>query len=230
MPLFTVPEPVVILLQPNEPLDHVRAFEPPVHAVRLAPYKLVVEAVVAKRLVVVALTKTVEVAKKLVEVALPNIWPPVHVFAWPRASEATTAPVVGEMVSVPSEFETELMFEVVVAITFPEPSTPSTVFAKLVSLRPVNVEVAETVNEPKVPTEVNEDVTTVELRTVPDNVLAGATTAFVPAAVISPLPFTVKFGIAVEEPHEPVFVLTVASVIAAEPGPDAVPSPVSAVR
>jgi hypothetical protein len=31
----------------------------------------------------------------------------VQVFAWPKAREATTAPVVGEIVSVPSELETE---------------------------------------------------------------------------------------------------------------------------
>src|ERR1700744_5811455 len=32
----------------------------------------------------------------------------VSVFAWARLSEATTAPVVGVIVSVPSEFETEV--------------------------------------------------------------------------------------------------------------------------
>jgi len=37
-----------------------------------------------------------------------NVCVAVHVFACPRLSEATTLPVVGEMVSVLSEFETEL--------------------------------------------------------------------------------------------------------------------------
>ena len=32
---------------------------------------------------------------------------PVHVFAWPSAKDATTAPVVGLIVNVPSELETE---------------------------------------------------------------------------------------------------------------------------
>lgn len=65
---------------------------------------------------------------------------------------------------------------------------------------------------------------------VPVSVPAGATTAAVPAAVIRPLPFTVKFGIAVEDPKVPEFVLTVANVSAVLPGPAAVASPVKAVR
>ena len=39
---------------------------------------------------------------------LPKVWRAVQVFACPRAKEATTEPVVGEMVSVPSEFATEV--------------------------------------------------------------------------------------------------------------------------
>ena len=80
-----------------------------------------------------------------------------------------------------------------------------------------------------VPSDVSDEVTTFDASVVPVSVPAGATTAFVPAAVINPLPFTVKFGIALEDPHDPVFVLTVASVAAADPGPAAVISPVRAV-
>ena len=64
---------------------------------------------------------------------------------------------------------------------------------------------------------------------VPVSVPAGATTAAVPAAVMSPFALTVKVGIAVEPPNEPVFPLTVASVATLDPGPAAVMSPVSAV-
>ena len=39
--------------------------------------------------------------------AAVNVCNPDQVFAWPNAREATTAPVVGEIVSVPSLFETE---------------------------------------------------------------------------------------------------------------------------
>ena len=47
----------------------------------------------------------VEVAE--VEVERLNVWPPIQVLAFPRFKEATTAPVVGEIVRVPSEFETD---------------------------------------------------------------------------------------------------------------------------
>jgi hypothetical protein len=80
-----------------------------------------------------------------------------------------------------------------------------------------------------VPSEVREEVTTFDARVVPVKVPAGATTAFVLAAVIKPLPFTVKLGIAVELPNDPVLELTVARVRVAEPGPAAVASPVKAV-
>jgi hypothetical protein len=38
---------------------------------------------------------------------LVNVCAPVQVFAWPSAREATTAPVVGEIVTVPSLFDTD---------------------------------------------------------------------------------------------------------------------------
>lgn len=41
-------------------------------------------------------------------VIAPNVCVAVHVFAWPRFKDATTAPVVGEMVNVESEFDTEV--------------------------------------------------------------------------------------------------------------------------
>ena len=49
----------------------------------------------------------VEVASKLEVVAVVKFCLPVHQLACVRASEATTAPVLGEMVKVPSELETE---------------------------------------------------------------------------------------------------------------------------
>lgn len=41
------------------------------------------------------------------EMSVPKVWSAVHVFACPSAKEATTAPVVGDIVNVPSEFATE---------------------------------------------------------------------------------------------------------------------------
>ena len=76
------------------------------------------------------------------------------------------------------------------------------------------------------PTEVKEEVTTVELRVVPLRVPAGAITTLLEADVMSPLPFTVKEGIEVEEPKEPVVAFTVARVATVLPGPVAVTSPV----
>ena len=64
----------------------------------------------------------------------------------------------------------------------------------------------------KVPNVCKEELTTAEFNAVPLNVPAGAITAFVLAAVIKPLPFTVKLGIAVDDPKLPVLLLTVAKV------------------
>jgi hypothetical protein len=80
-----------------------------------------------------------------------------------------------------------------------------------------------------VPTDVSEELITVEFKTVPLNVPAGATTTLPEAAVTKPFPFTVKDGIDVEEPKDPVLEFTVAKVAAAIPGPEAVTSPVSDV-
>jgi hypothetical protein len=80
-----------------------------------------------------------------------------------------------------------------------------------------------------VPTDVRDEDTTFEASVVPVKVPAGATTALVLAAVIRPLAFTVKEGMAVDEPNDPMFELTEARVSVAEPGPVAVPSPVNAV-
>ncbi len=77
----------------------------------------------------------------------------------------------------------------------------------------------ETVNVPKVPIVVREEVSTLEANVVPVKVPAGAMTTLVPAAVINPLPLTVKLGMAVEEPHEPVLVFTVAKVVPIEVAP-----------
>jgi hypothetical protein len=60
-----------------------------------------------------------------------------------------------------------------------------------------------------VPTDVNDELTTLEAKVVPVKVPAGAITTFVEAAVIKPFALTVKDGIAVEEPNDPVFELTV---------------------
>lgn len=86
------------------------------------------------------------------------------------------------------------------------------------------------VPEVSAPTAVREDAVIVEFRLVPVRVPAGATTALPLAAVKRPFPFTVSEGIDVELPNVPVFEFTVASVRAALPGPEAAPSPVSAVR
>ena len=79
----------------------------------------------------------------------------------------------------------------------------------------------------ELPIEVNEEVTTVEFKVVPDNVPAGAITALPLAAVINPLAFTVKEGIDVEDPKDPTLELTVASVVTVDPEV-VVTSPVSA--
>ena len=49
------------------------------------------------------------------------------------------------------------------------------------------------------------------------------------AAVINPLPFTVKLGIELLDPKDPVFELTVDKVAATAPFPEAVTSPVKEV-
>ena len=78
------------------------------HVATMPPPKVVVPVPVTARAVVVALTNVELVAKRVVAVAAVNVCPPVQVFGCARAREATTAPLVGLMVSVPSEFETEL--------------------------------------------------------------------------------------------------------------------------
>ena len=67
------------------------------------------------RLVVVALLDVELMIERLVSVLLAELTRPafnvctaVHVFAFPKLSDATTLPVVGEMVSVLSELVTEL--------------------------------------------------------------------------------------------------------------------------
>lgn len=293
-----------------------------------APNIFDVDAVVAKRLVLVELTVTLDVANRFVEVAFictvlvekkfvddefPNICPPVHVFACPRASEATTEPVVGEMVSVPSEFETDdtapppeipsdevatqlaivpllkntslaghddvpvppfakptipvrLMLgveppdelsgaeaftavtppaDVVVEITLPLESTANMLFVRFVSFTPLRVDVDVTVNpvvdafprddwpltmsEASVPTDVSDEVTTVEFRVVPVKVPAGATTVVVDIAVTKPFPFTVTDGTADALPYVPTFVLTVARVTGIVVVPEPVASPESVI-
>lgn len=54
------------------------------------------------------------VMAKFVVEADVNVWPPVQVFACPRAIEPTTLPVVGDIVSVPSLFVTLMTFDAVV--------------------------------------------------------------------------------------------------------------------
>ena len=75
------------------------------------------------------------------------------------------------------------------------------------------------------PTLVRDEVTTVVLSVVPLRVPAGATTAFVLAAVTRPLPLTVKDGIAVDEPKDPTLLLTVARVVVIAVAPLPVISP-----
>src|SRR2546425_214418 len=71
----------------------------------------------------------------------------------------------------------------------------------------------DTASEVSVLRDVSDDEVTPDARVLPVSVPAGAMTALVPAAVIRPLPLTVKFGMAVEEPKLPVFELTVARVV-----------------
>jgi len=105
---------------------------------------------------------------------------------------------------------------------------PSAVKDVLVKANVVpEVAVPVTVNPVRVPTDVKEEAVTVEFRVAPVRVPAGATTALPLAAVINPLPFTVKVGMLVEEPNEPTFEFTVASVVPRAPE-DVVTSPVNA--
>ncbi len=95
--------------------------------------------------------------------------------------------------------------------------------------RPVAVNDPVTVRPASVPTDVNDEVTTFEASVVPVRVPAGAMTTAVDAAVIKPLPLTVNTGIAVEDPNEPTFEFTVASVVAklfADQDTSPVPAPV----
>jgi hypothetical protein len=86
-----------------------------------------------------------------------------------------------------------------------------------------SVEAPETVSDESVPTLVSDEARTFAASVAPVSVPAGATTAAVPAAVMRPLPLTVKVGMAVDEPNEPVLPLTVARVV---PFPTEVTSPV----
>jgi hypothetical protein len=55
-----------------------------------------------------------------------NVCVAVHVFAWPRARDAITAPVVGETVNVPSELlvdETPPLLPFAAAVTLPSAAT-----------------------------------------------------------------------------------------------------------
>ena len=66
----------------------------------------------ARRLPMVEVDIVALMANRLVEVAEVEVdrlkvCPPVQVLMFPRLRDATTAPVVGEMVRVPSEFETD---------------------------------------------------------------------------------------------------------------------------
>jgi len=87
----------------------------------------------------------------------------------------------------------------------------------------------EIVSDPSVPTDVRDELTTVEFKVVPDRVPAGAMTALPDAAVISPLPLTVKVGMEVDDPKDPVLLLTVARVAAKDPVPLPVTSPVRVI-
>ena len=83
----------------------------------------------------------------------------------------------------------------------------------------------DTVRAVSVPTLVRDDVTTVALSVVPVSVPAGAMTAAVDAAVMRPLPLTVKVGMAVDDPKEPTLLFTVARVVVMAVVPEPVMSP-----
>lgn len=96
------------------------------------------------------------------------------------------------------------------------------------AVKPLKLIVPLALRPARVPTDVKLLDTTVLLRVVPESVPAGAITALPEAEVTSPLLLKVKVGMEVEEPTVAP-VATVASVAAADPGPEAVTSPVRAV-
>ena len=74
--------------------------------------------------------------KSVVE-ARENCWRAVHEFALARLSEATTAPVVGEIVNVPSAFETDVTAPLPRQLPLIEKQPPA------ISMPRANVEVAD---------------------------------------------------------------------------------------
>jgi hypothetical protein len=63
-----------------------------------------------------------------VVVSVPNVCKALHILAWPKAREAPTDPVVGDIVKVPSELVTELTAP-------PPPANKSTVVLPVLKLR-----------------------------------------------------------------------------------------------
>ena len=115
------------------------------------------------RLVVVALLDVELMIERLVSVLLAELTNPafnvctaVHVFAFPKLSDATTLPVVGEMVSVLSELVTELTLPLVMQVLFIATHPPVRLmpfanvddaealvtFKRFAAIPPVNVDVA----------------------------------------------------------------------------------------
>src|SRR5689334_14635988 len=78
----------------------------------------------------------------------------------------------------------------------------------------------------RVPTEVSDEAATPAASVVPVSVPAGATTALPEAAVMRPFALTVKVGIDVLDPNVPTLALTAAKVVAKDPVPEPVTSPI----
>lgn len=79
------------------------------------------------------------------------------------------------------------------------------------------------------PRDFKDEAVTLEASVVPVTVPAGAITAFPAASVINPLALTVKFGIDVDDPNDPTFVLTVARVALIAVAPEPLTSPLKVI-
>ena len=132
-------------------------------------------------------------------------------------------------VSAPAEENDEVAVAPKLAVFAERVPVKKFVEVALVAVRVARAERPETLSAVSVPTLVRDEVTTVGLRMDPLSVPAGAITTAVLAAVRRPFESTVKVGIAVELPYEFAETVVLARVATAEPGPEAVTSPVRAV-
>jgi hypothetical protein len=144
---------------------------------------------------------------------------PVYAVTLPEPSAKWSADVIPETARfvVVAEVITPLVANKLVDV--------AAVVVERVSVASARVERPETVTDPSVPTDVSDEFVTPAAKVLPVSVPAGAITALVETAVIRPLPFTVKDGIAVDEPKEPVSLFTVARVVVIAVAPEPLISP-----